>query len=522
MNWLFIALLAGSVHAATLRVPGEYGTIQSAMDAMMEYDTVLVDTGVYAEALIAPPFSFFMRGNLDSVSEDHRGPIIDPSTLPNPTFQTCLQTIADTAVIAKFVFRNGAAMYPHYVDSMGGIRHRGFRLDLRNCTFDSVFMAIFANGHRNINLSSCDFFDCSGCCALALNSTVTAFYCSFECINSIWASVGGSSGSQIENCSFHGAHTSWHELTLTGSDVVIRNCNFTPSGPVPAGVAYVGDPHDGVIENNGFFGCETGFALGISGSCEDYALVRGNRFRGTARHSELHGGTCLGAAAESLCIGVIIEENAFEDGDARSSAKAISAGGSGIQIRRNRVTAMRPDSLAAMFCQGDILIRDNYFADNGLALRTQYDGDFNDTVDARFNWWGHSTGPYHPLLNPDGQGDEVGDSIYFEPWHTDTLFFLDVPERHPILPLEAKLEVFPNPFNYVARLKLSVAQPLIVRVELFDVLGRNVRELFVGPVADRKEVSLHASELGSGIYFARVMNTIERKQVAMAKVLLLK
>jgi hypothetical protein len=38
------------------------------------------------------------------------------------------------------------------------------------------------------------------------------------------------------------------------------------------------------------------------------------------------------------------------------------------------------------------------------------------TLDARYNWWGHPTGPYHPELNPSGRGDNVSNNVAFEPW----------------------------------------------------------------------------------------------------------
>jgi hypothetical protein len=48
-------------------------------------------------------------------------------------------------------------------------------------------------------------------------------------------------------------------------------------------------------------------------------------------------------------------------------------------------------------------------------------GVYNETPDgwtvyAENNWWGHDTGPYHPELNPGGQGDCVSDGVAFEPW----------------------------------------------------------------------------------------------------------
>ncbi|MBC7129170.1 MAG: hypothetical protein H5T45_05515, partial [Thermoplasmatales archaeon] len=38
------------------------------------------------------------------------------------------------------------------------------------------------------------------------------------------------------------------------------------------------------------------------------------------------------------------------------------------------------------------------------------------TVDARYNYWGYASGPYHPTLNPDGEGNEVTDYVDFHPW----------------------------------------------------------------------------------------------------------
>lgn len=46
-------------------------------------------------------------------------------------------------------------------------------------------------------------------------------------------------------------------------------------------------------------------------------------------------------------------------------------------------------------------------------------GAFNATttiVNAVNNWWGDSSGPFHPALNPGGTGDAVSDNIDFIPW----------------------------------------------------------------------------------------------------------
>lgn len=52
---------------------------------------------------------------------------------------------------------------------------------------------------------------------------------------------------------------------------------------------------------------------------------------------------------------------------------------------------------------------------NGLAVYVV--APLRALADARLNWWGDPTGPYHRTLNPSGLGDEVGDSVQFTPWN---------------------------------------------------------------------------------------------------------
>jgi hypothetical protein len=56
----------------------------------------------------------------------------------------------------------------------------------------------------------------------------------------------------------------------------------------------------------------------------------------------------------------------------------------------------------------------NSIVDNGNG--GMYSTYSDDSTDAESNWWGDSTGPYHPTLNPSGAGDTVSDFIDFVPW----------------------------------------------------------------------------------------------------------
>jgi len=39
-----------------------------------------------------------------------------------------------------------------------------------------------------------------------------------------------------------------------------------------------------------------------------------------------------------------------------------------------------------------------------------------EEIDARYISWGYDSGPYHPALNPNGEGNKVSDHVIFEPW----------------------------------------------------------------------------------------------------------
>lgn len=49
-------------------------------------------------------------------------------------------------------------------------------------------------------------------------------------------------------------------------------------------------------------------------------------------------------------------------------------------------------------------------------------------LDARGNYWGDPTGPYHPFTNPQGQGGLVSDNVVFEPWLKGNLVCAPVPQ----------------------------------------------------------------------------------------------
>jgi nitrous oxidase accessory protein NosD len=66
-----------------------------------------------------------------------------------------------------------------------------------------------------------------------------------------------------------------------------------------------------------------------------------------------------------------------------------------------------------VYQSSDVVVSYNDIYDN-----TEYgvNNSPSPVVDARYNWWGDATGPYHPTLNPEGLGDAVSDDVDFIPW----------------------------------------------------------------------------------------------------------
>ncbi len=119
-------------------------------------------------------------------------------------------------------------------------------------------------------------------------------------------------------------------------------------------------------------------------------------------------------------------------------------GGSGIDIRRSNHTAIQ-DTLLFHNSQGvsiSIWAKDLVVHDCIINLNSQYGISVlssSDPVNATNNFWGHSTGPYHPTNNTGGEGNNVTDLVEFDPW-------MEAPAGH-VQPTAEIFSISPTPSN---------------------------------------------------------------------------
>jgi hypothetical protein len=94
---------------------------------------------------------------------------------------------------------------------------------------------------------------------------------------------------------------------------------------------------------------------------------------------------------------------------------------------------------------------------------------------------------------------------------TEAPLILSTPPHQAPLPTEIALaQNYPNPFNPETTIEFALPQNDVVKLAIFDVLGREVTTLMNGPMtAGQHQITWHGkfsdgSSAASGIYFYRL------------------
>ncbi len=526
-SWLPICVAFFACISATpanvLRVPQEYATVQTAFDAVGDDDTVLVALGTYAEELTAPPSSFWLIGDAEIDTGNFARPVIDPSELDSAQWRRCM-TVPEGCklTVERMAFINRWPMYPRPDPFVrGGVYvNSTLPITFRHCSFDSVWGAIV---HDSTNIpvhyvvEDCRFtyatrtqiFGFSPGQAEVLRTFFHGYHMRGDFVN-----VGD--GSRVEECIFTGDSIG-RAVALWGEGMRLRNCIFGPIDSCTTLAFQIVEYGGSLIEGNVLRDIRMGspdFAI-LAWHAGEPTLYRRNSAANISNYGS-------GQGTDILVMGgtAVLDSNLFRhciSAPDNNGAKAITLFAPSI-IRGNHYLEMSLDSAAVVKCSSSgSQLQFNHFdaGDYGVRSASYY------TNDATWNYWGHPSGPYNATYNPSGLGARVDDAVSFDPWSPDTSF-LSVSEMSTPLPEEFILEAYPNPFNSSVRLRLVPVEIQIVEVELLDLLGREVAEIWRGPLAYRKDIGYDASRLASGVYFARVTDVISRRQMAIKKLMLMK
>ena len=106
----------------------------------------------------------------------------------------------------------------------------------------------------------------------------------------------------------------------------------------------------------------------------------------------------------------------------------------------------------------------------------------------------------------------LGDSVRFSKWYAGSTFYpftwtdVTAVKNQFVHPSEFILyQNYPNPFNLTTKIKYQIPEPGRVKLEVYDVLGRETK-IFVNQeqAAGSYEIEFDGTSLPSGVYFYRI------------------
>ncbi|HEX9971569.1 MAG TPA: T9SS type A sorting domain-containing protein, partial [bacterium] len=75
---------------------------------------------------------------------------------------------------------------------------------------------------------------------------------------------------------------------------------------------------------------------------------------------------------------------------------------------------------------------------------------------------------------------------------------------------------YPNPFNPNTTIAFSLSEETDIKLEIFNILGKQVAILFAGKLsAGQHKLNWQATDLPSGLYYAALKTESERKVIKM-------
>lgn len=506
--------------ATTIIVPDDSPTVQGGLDLLSADDTLLVRQGTYIEALVAPGIPFVMLGEFEPDSGMNVRPTIDATTTGTPDSVPLLfLPEGSQAFLVSLLFRN---------TNRTGVVSMGAGIQITDCVFESTFIGFkfdLNDAGTQVAIQRCRFHRNFERCVVVRNGNrLLMTDCELSGAGSEYGRALVSAGeSVISSCWFIG-DVQPDLLSLGSGPHLVTNCTFSVSTAILSSIPV--EVRGGALRflNNEFLDCVFAFRLmDVQSGVGDSVEICDNRFiRCHGPDSAITAQGVLGVWAQGesergplICGNTFTEcySNGFVDDIALDPSSPYHLEGNSFE--RDSINGI-PSILAGnpSWQPAPVTLWNNSWTNCGYAVA------LSAAADARNNYWGHSSGPYHETTNPFGQGDTITGDVPFIPWledSTDAIGFSDAQ-----FPQDFQLTSYPNPFNATVTLEFTLTHEQTISLGIFDLLGRQVESLSNERVpAGTQRITWNAQAQSSGIYFARLSGSAPAHSTT-SKLLLLK
>lgn len=449
-SWLIVGLAAclifmGTAHATTWYVHPDstLNSIQAGIDSCSTGDSVLVGPGTYTE-------NINFNGMAITVTSEYNADttIIDGSSPAHPdTGSTVLFLNGEdtNSVLEGFTLTNGTGtLDPGWGHIGGGII----------CSYGSSPIII-----NNIITGNTAYWSGGIECGSGSSPSIINNIISANNITGSGAGIGLYSG-----CS----------PTITGNIITGNN-----AGSAGGGIQCYDNCSPIIIANTITNNTAATWGGGIRASLSSSPTIRDNYIEGNEAFDG--GGIICELGSSALIVHNTIINNI-----------ATNYGG-GIECDANATPTIDSCTISnntgdGIYCYngGNPVIHYNDIIDNvGYAV---FNADPGVILDADSNWWGHSSGPYHPTANPTGQGDTVSDYVDFDHWLAVPV---GVEEQGVVKQVEIREVLHATIFHGPLQL------PGGKKCKVFDIMGRVVEPDKIKP----------------GIYFLEIDGVVTQKVV---------
>lgn len=525
---LLVLLQFATVRGAILEVgPGE--SIQEAVNASAAGDTVLLHNGEYAESVVlsSHPLTFGSMYILTNDTNDVSHTIWRPSgDLPDTS--SCLivsDIMQGTPIVIGLSFRDGQGTIGRDTNEPAGgaILIERSNMHVVSCKFKNsvstygggvaAFGGELWSPQGHLQVQDCRFDSCSslgwGGGVYANTCSLTVMSCSFA-DNSSLGDGGGLIAldciSLVSESNFRRCTGATGGVLFAGRSSRVTGCSFEDNSSLPPlywATHYSHGEGTHVVEGC-YFGASVSLSRGFNFCCSgDTILFIGNVVEQIVATVPFGTGNFVISGVRGEFAYNIVRDNRTR------GEQLFPVGGTTIDIHHNYFVSNVSDFPER---PSVLKIGENprqTFHDNAIVGNSgQTIGYTSDpgTIDARYNWWGHESGPFHPTLNPGGEGDTLlSDSVFFAPWlqtPPDTSNW--VRERSISFPASWQiLNVYPNPFNSELSIAIAGVMGASFSLKLYDTLGREVATLQEGRGYGSMILYTAPPSLAAGVYFLR-------------------